>query len=191
MVGRKRKSGLREKNGKPQRVSGGSSAPSRLMVLRAAAANAALGSQAGQAWLDGLITAQQYDQAKRLSAIIARYHAAIGARGIPAQAYELGMTGSQADPESDTGAAQAEHDAAAVRRYIKARDSLTRSSKSIWEATRDFCADVYCDWSRRGMAIVGLGILADMAHKNNPRGGLTRARARARMSGIQNSELRQ
>ena len=163
--GRKRKIGLREPSGKLQRHDGGGAAPSRLTVLRAAAANAALGTQAGQAWLEGHITAQQHKQAERVAAIVTAYRAAICAHGIRSPGYEAGRGGAEADPESLAGAAEAERDTKAVERYQRVKDRLQRRSNAIWEATLDFSTDVYCDWSRRAMAIIGLGMLVDDAVK--------------------------
>jgi hypothetical protein len=166
--GRKRKAGLREPGGRPQRSDAGSG-PSRLMVLRAAASNAALGDQAGQAWLQKFITPQEYEQAKRLAGIIAAYRQAIGAAPVRSPDYEGRAKAAQADPDSIAGAEEAAREARAVERYQKIKDRLMRRRNDVWEATRDFCTDVYCDWYRRELAKTGLGVLVEDARER--RGG--------------------
>ena len=78
------------------------------------------------------------------------------------------MTGSQTDPRKRYGPPKP-NTTAAGRRYIKARDSL-RGALNRFGGHATSAPMSIADWSRRGMAMVGLGILADMAHKNNPMG---------------------
>jgi hypothetical protein len=158
-MGRGRKQGARTPTGQLSRA-GQAAGATMAEALRAARIEPRFGSQAGIARMQGRLTEAQYEAARRVSATVADYRAALLISGVASPGMEVGRGAAPADPESDKGAHEARRHTAAVARYDRMRDRLALRGPAVAEATIKFATDEYCDWRATEWAKVGLDQLA-------------------------------
>ena len=145
-VGRKRKPGAREPNGRPDRKEQEARySPAAIKRLSDSAVLAAhdprLGTVLGRLLLLGDISARQAGAGWQWAEIAADYYSAIGATPLQAKpvSYDRGARGEAPDLESAAGAAMTERDKRAARRFERAFTVLQLEGHAAATACRRLC----------------------------------------------------
>jgi len=169
-VGRKRKPGAREPNGRPDRKEQEARySPTAVKRMSDAAMAAAhdprLGTVLGRLLLLGEINARQAGAGWQWAEIAHEYYSAIGATPLQAKpvSYERGAKGSAPDLDSDAGAAMTERDKRIVRRFDRAFVVLQSQGHAAATACRRLCEGRGIDpdsYEERLSALRGLDALA-------------------------------
>ena len=159
-MGRKRKAGPREPNGRIVRA-GRAPAPPPVALARIraglikAANDPALGTVYGIMYLQGEITPEQYGAATTLDAARAAYQRAIDARPLRSASLEPAGKAAEADPLSEAGQVAVARDMAAVDRYRRFVRLLVEEGADVARATWALVEGV-STWEEREIAKRGL-----------------------------------
>lgn len=159
-MGRKRKTGPREPNGRLVRADR-NDGPAPVVVARIragllrAATDPALGTLYGVMMLRGEIGPAEYDAARALDHALTDYRRAIGARTIRSAALEPSAPGAGADPLSEAGQVAANRDRASVDRYKRFAGLLDEAGPDVARAVW-LLVDGGATWTDRETAKRGL-----------------------------------
>lgn len=159
-MGRKRKIGPREPNGRIARTER-QDGPAPVVVARIragllkAATDPALGTVYGAMMLRGEITPEQYEAAKALDHALAGYRKAIGARPLRSAALEPSGRAAEADPFSEAGEVAAARDRASVARFRRMETLLAEEGADVARATW-LMIEGASTWAEREIAKRGL-----------------------------------
>lgn len=169
-VGRKRKPGAREPNGRPDRKEQeqrySPAAVKRMSdTAMAAAHDPRLGTVLGRLLLLGEISARQAGAGWQWAEIAHEYYSAIGATPLQAKpvSYERGAKGSAPDLESAAGAQMTERDKRIIKRFDRAFCALHSEGHAAATACRRLCEGRGIDpdsYEERLSALRGLDALA-------------------------------